>query len=153
MRMGVAFLLDCPNPRKENFTDPVCPQGQAPMSPTPQYNSHQLGGPKIAIKGKYNDNSEKLRTAPGPGLYTPSYMYRSGFSNIKYSMSGRPVTASNVYTPGPGQYPIRGDVEQKKSLGKIGKSSRNTIASYSVAPGPGAYNYNNGIGSDAPKIG
>jgi hypothetical protein len=123
------------------------------MSPIPQYISQQLGGPKIAIKGKYNDNSEKLRTAPGPGLYNPSYQYRSGFSNIQYTMSGRPVTASSAYTPGPGQYPIKGDVEQRKSLGKIGKSSRNAMSSSSEAPGPGAYNYSTGIGADAPKIG
>ena len=150
--MGVYPLLDYPNPKKENSIAQVYPQDLAHILPTQPYFTQQLGGPKIAIKGKYNDNSEKLRTAPGPGLYNPSYQYRSGFSNIKYTITGRPQTSSTAFTPGPGQYPIKGDVEQRKSLGKIGKSTRNAMPS-SDAPGPGAYNYSTGIGADAPKIG
>ena len=84
-------------------------------------------------------------------MYNPSYNYKTGFSNIKYTMNGRPASTSTAITPGPGAYQLKGEVNQKKSLGKIGKSNRASTYSLSSAPGPGSYNQSTILGRDGPK--
>lgn len=46
--------------------------------------------------------------SPGPGNYNPNY----GYKGAAYSMRIKPNTkGSGEYTPGPGQYSLRSDID------------------------------------------
>ena len=77
---------------------------------------------------------------PGPGQYNPDTKARLPATTFKYSIAGRPASASRgTGAPGPGAYDIHGSKERVGA--KFGKDERKSLSqSYGqLVPGPGAY--------------
>ena len=77
---------------------------------------------------------------PGPGQYNPDPRARLPATTFKYSIAGRPTSASReAVAPGPGAYDVKAPREKAGTM--FGKDSRKPLSqSFSqLVPGPGAY--------------
>ncbi len=115
---------------------------QANVSPGPgayEQRSKVLEGPRHAMAGRHSQSV--VNFVPGPGQYEPNYRIRQ--SSTKYSMGGRPATASAVSArggaPGPGSYDVH--MGKERIGGRFGKDPRQDLSQSFTryVPGPGAY--------------
>jgi len=100
----------------------------------------RIEGPKCVIAGRHTQSVSSF--VPGPGQYNPDSQLRQSSTAFKYSMAGRPASASRGNgAPGPGSYEVRVGAE-KQGGAHFGKDLRKPLSqSFNVAvPGPGSYN-------------
>ena len=98
----------------------------------------KVGGPKPVIAGRHVQNA--VNFVPGPGQYNPDSRLRQASTTFKYSMAGRPATATTSNAaPGPGAYDA--NLVREKGGIHFGKDSRKGLSDSTshFVPGPGAY--------------
>lgn len=78
-------------------------------------------GPKYTTRVKPHINPFKMKTEPGPGLYSPE----KPKTNIQYSMRKKTANSGSRYTPGPGAYEDERKLHYSSIPGsKMGKDMR-----------------------------